>query len=594
MNMLFYKKKRPVVLYRKPLRRASGPIRRGRLRMLVGLFVVCFGSVFGKLFYLGFQDAPPDPLASVPPSVARPNILDRNGNVLAMDVPVSSIFVEPRRMVDIDEAVEGLTAIFPDLDPADLYQRFDRKRGFAWVKRQVTMDVKQTVWNLGIPALGFRAETQRLYPNGNIASHILGSVNTDNIGIAGIERWIDGQGLQSLRDAGLSPSKDSLEPINLSIDVRAQFALTEELRKAVEKYSASAAAGLVMDVTNGEVLALVSLPDFDPNIPAQALQPDRINRVAVGTFEMGSTFKALTTAMALDSGRFNLASVIDASRPLRFGRSTISDYRGQNRPLNLPEAFIHSSNIVMGSMALSLGKETQQLFLKRTGQFDRLVTELPENAMPIIPARWGDVTTATVSFGHGIAVTPLQASMAIASLVNGGNLIRPTFIKGADVQSRLIDTNIVKPETGEAIRYLMRLNAEIGSAKKADIGGFYIGGKTGTAEKVVNGRYSGEKVLTAFMGVAPMDNPRYLFMTILDEPQPSAETYGFRTSGWNAVPATGDIVARVMPILGVTPSWFPPDNPFPRMVASGAWGGERFTPAVAAGLRQAASGELQN
>lgn len=554
--------------------------------MVIFAFVLCYVAIGARLTYLGLQEPAPSAIALVPPSVARPDIVDRNGKLLATDVPVASVYAEPRRLVDLNEAVEGLTSVFPDLNAAELYRRFDSNLGFTWVKRKVSLRDKARIWNLGIPSVGFRDETQRIYPNGNLAAHVLGSVNTDNAGIAGIEKWIDQQGLGELRAAGLAYDRKSLEPIALSIDLRAQFALTSELSKAVTKFSAIAGAGLVLDVTNGEVIALASVPDFDPNMPADALKSDRINRVAVGTFEMGSTFKALTTAMALDSGLFNVGSVLDAGQPLRFGRSVISDYRGQNRPLTLPESFIHSSNIAMGRMALAVGKDAQQDFLRRMGQFDRLVTELPENAVPILPARWGDVTTATVSFGHGIAVTPLQASMAIAAVVNGGRLIRPTFIKGSSIKDRTIAQGVVSPRTGETLRFLMRLNAEVGSAKKAEVRGFYIGGKTGTAEKVIDGRYSSERVLTAFMGVAPADNPKYLFMTILDEPKPLPETYGFRTSGWNAVPVTGAIISRVLPSLGVTPNWVPPQSPFPAVLAAQAWGAERFTPEVSEAYRQ--------
>ena len=457
----------------------------------------------------------------------------------------------------------------------ELRGRLDSESGFAWIKRNVTPAEKDKVWALGLPGVGFREETRRLYPNGRTGGHVLGSVNIDNSGIAGIERWIDDQGLQDLRAAGIAVTNDELRAVSLSLDLGVQHALTDELQKAISRFSAIAGAGLVLDVTNGEVIALASLPDFDPNSPSDALEPDRINRVAVGTYEMGSTFKAMTTAMALDSGSFNIGSVLDASKPLRLGRSTINDYRGQNRPLKVPEAFIHSSNIAMGRMAMAIGIGKHQEFLRSLGQFDRLSTELPENALPIIPARWSELTTVTASFGHGIAVTPLQASMAIASIVNGGFLIRPTFIKGSPVEERIISRSTVTPQTSEALRFLMRLNAEVGSAKKADVPGYFIGGKTGTSEKVVDGRYSEDRVLTAFMGIVPADKPRYLFLTILDEPKPLRETYGFRTSGWNAVPVTGEIMKRTLPML-IAPYSTVPIDPFPTMVRLKAWGAERF------------------
>lgn len=551
---------------------------RARIYAVMALFSCFYVAIGVRLVILGNQDRPDGPYAMVPPSVARPDIIDRNNVTLAMDIASLSVYAEPRRIIDVDEAAEGLTSVFPDLDMMDLHKRLNNDSGFTWIRRGVTPAERDRLWALGIPGVGIRDETRRLYPNGPAAAHVLGSVNIDNAGIAGIERWIDEQGLQDLRLAGLNFNRRDLEPIVLSLDLRVQYALSDELRKAVDRFSAIAGAGLILDVTNGEVIALVSLPDFNPNIPADALKPDRINRISVGTYEMGSTFKAMTTAMALDSGVFNIHSVLDASQPLRFGRFAINDYRGQGRPLNVPEAFINSSNIAMARMAMGVGVEKHKAFLKRLGQFDRLFTELPENAEPLTPSNWGELSTATIAFGHGMAVTPLQATMAVAALVNGGSLIRPTFIKATPVGQRVLATDVVTSETGEALRFLMRLNAEIGSAKRADAPGYFIGGKTGTADKVIYGRYSGEHVLTAFMGIAPADKPRYLFLTILDEPKALPETSGFKTSGWNAVPVTGDVMKRVLPLLPVVPYKERPANPFPTMVRIGAWGSERFKP----------------
>lgn len=544
--------------------------------MVMALFTFLFGVISVRIIMLGNEKRPDAPFPVVPPSFARPDIVDRNGVTLAQNVASVSIYAEPRQIVDVGEAIEGLLTVFPDLDVQDLAKRLRSGGAFTWIKRAATKSEKDRLWALGIPGIGYRDEKRRLYPNGSEAAHVLGAVNIDNIGTAGIENWIDQQGLIDLRSAGLTVNRGALSPVALSLDLRAQFALSDELRQAVKRFDAIAGAGLVLDVTNGEVIALASLPDFDPNIPTDALKPDNINRISVGTYEMGSTFKAMTTAMALDSGLFNIHSVLDASQPLRFGRFLINDYHAQRRPLNIPEAFIHSSNIAMARMAMGVGVEKHKAFLKRLGQFDRLTTELPENARPLVPSKWGELSTATIAFGHGIAVTPLQASMAVGALVNGGRLIRPTFLKGAPVDDRILAKDVVTPETGEAIRYLMRLNAEIGSAKKADVAGYFVGGKTGTAEKVINGRYSKDRVLTAFMGIAPADRPHYLFLTILDDPKGLPETFGNRTSGWNAVPVAGTIMKRILPLLPVTPYTAPPADPFPTMVRIGAWGSERF------------------
>lgn len=550
---------------------------------MIAVFIGLYLALGARMAWLAEQDMPSGIPAAMPPSVARPDITDRNGRTMAMNIPSISVFAEPRRLIDLDETVEGLVSVFPDLDMTGLRRRLDKDSGFAWIRRVATPAEKERVMMLGLPGIGFRDESRRVYTSSRTGAHLLGAVNVDNYGIAGIERWIDGQGLNALKQSGLALDSRDLEAVQLSIDLRVQHAMTDELRKAVEKYGAIAAAGLVMDVTNGEVVALVSLPDFDPNEPGDALKPDRINRINVGTYEMGSTFKAMTTAMALDSGKFALRSVIDASQPLRFGNMAIRDFRGQNRPLNVPEAFIHSSNIAMGRMAMAVGIEEHKAFLQSLGQFERLSTELPEDAAPILPRRWAELTTATVSFGHGIAVTPLQAATGIASLVNGGTLIRPTVIKGTQLEPRILRRNVVTPQTGDALRFLMRLNAEVGSAKSAQVDGYFIGGKTGTSEKVVDGRYSSEKVMTTFMGVVPADKPKYLFMSIIDEPKGLPETHGFRTSGWNAVPVTGAIMKRTLPML-LPPYWERPGDPFPLSVATGAWGSERFAPSRPIGM----------
>ncbi|MBN9435814.1 penicillin-binding protein 2 [Bosea sp. (in: a-proteobacteria)] len=539
--------------------------------LLTGLFA----AMIGRLVWLGVAGQPQGSvraMTSAAISIARPDIVDRNGTVMATDIKSFSVFAEPRKILDAEEAAELISAALPDLDAKQLRDKLRNGKGFAWVKREISPHEYQEVFRLGIPGVGFLPENKRVYPNGTAAAHVLGAVNFDNEGIAGLEKYLDGAGLRDLNGAGFSTSATELAPVELSIDLGAQHALRDELAKAMAKFQAKAAAGVVLDVTNGEIVALVSLPDFNPNVPADALKPDRINRINVGVYEMGSTFKALTTAMALDSGRFSINSQLDATQALRYGRFRINDYRGQNRFLTVPESFVHSSNIAMARMALALGPEAHQAFLRKMGQFDRLRTELPESATPLLPAKWGEINTATISFGHGIAVAPLQAIMAVGALVNGGTLIRPTFLKGRDVQPRILGSNVISPQTGEALRYLMRLNAERGSAAKASVAGYYIGGKTGTAEKVFGGRYAKNKLLTAFMGIAPADQPRYLFLTILDEPQPLPETFGFATSGWNAVPVTGTVMARVLPLLGVPPRPEDPLRPFPVMARLGAWG----------------------
>ncbi|MGO9358118.1 MAG: peptidoglycan D,D-transpeptidase FtsI family protein, partial [Xanthobacteraceae bacterium] len=359
-------------------------------------------------------------------------------------------------------------------------------------------------------------------------------------------------GLADLHRAGFAT--DRLQrPVELSVDLRVEHALRDELLKAKEKFHAKAASGLVSNVKTGEIVAMVSLPDFDPNNPKEAHDPDRINRLTTGVYEMGSTFKAFTLAMALDSGKANLNSMFDDRGPLHYGKFTIHDDEPKGRFINMKEVFTFSSNIGAARIALAQGVEAHKAFLGKMGQLQRLRTELPESAAPLVPHRWGELNTVTIAFGHGVAVAPLQAVMGIDALVNGGYLIPPTFLKRSEAEAMAMAKRVIKPDTSDKMRFLMRLNAEIGTARKADVPGYYIGGKTGTAEKVVNGRYVKKRVLTAFTAIFPADSPRYQLLVMLDEPQSLPETHGFITSGWNAVPTGGKVISRIAPLLGIEP-----------------------------------------
>jgi cell division protein FtsI (penicillin-binding protein 3) len=455
----------------------------------------------------------------------------------------------------------------PDADAAELRERLALKRRFVWLKREITPPQQAQIHRLGLPGIGFLREHKRVYPHAAAVSHVIGHVNIDNQGIAGIEKWLDSRGLADLHMAGFA--RDRLQrPIELALDLRVQHALRDELVTARTRFKAVAAAGLLTDVRTGEIISMVSVPDYDPNVPREALDPTRINRLTTGVFEMGSTFKALTVAMALDSGKITLKSSFDARIPLQYGKHTIHDFHAQRRILTVPEIFTYSSNIGTARMALAVGVDNHRAFLKKLGQLDRLRTELPESAEPLVPKRWGELNTVTIAFGHGLSVAPLQAVMGVGALVNGGYLIPPTFLKRSEAEARALAKAVVKPETSEKMRYLMRLNAEKGTATKADVKGYYIGGKTGTSEKVVGGRYSKSKVLNTFMAILPADRPRYLLTIMLDEPQAIPETQGFTTSGWNAAPTTGKVIARIAPLLGIEPRFDLP--PADRLILTSA------------------------
>ncbi len=538
--------------------------RAAKARARIGLSILLFGVVYSiialRLVMFAAASDGRNPHRTVTDAIAtaRPDILDRNGEILATDVRVPSLYAEPRHLIDVDEAAELLTADLTDLDATELRERLSSKRGFVWLKRDITPDQQREIYRQGMPGIGFLNENKRTYPNGPEVSHLIGHVNIDNQGIAGMEKWLDGHGLAALHMAGLAT--DRLQnPVQLAVDLRVQHALRDELIAAHTKFKTLAAAGLVLDVRTGEIVAMVSEPDYDPNNPREALDPTRINRLTTGVFEMGSTFKAFTIAMALDSGRFTLKSSFDGHGPMQVGRFQIHDFEPENRMLTIPEIFTYSSNIGAARTALAMGVDAHKAFLKKLGQLDRLRTELPESAEPIVPRHWGELNTITIAFGHGLSVAPLQALSGIAALMNGGLLIPPTFLKRTEAEAQSLGKRVIKPETSEMMRYLMRLNVEKGTARKADVPGYYIGGKTGTADKVVNGHYSKVSVLTDFIAVIPADQPRYLLLIMLDDPKVLPETHGFKTSGWNAVPVGGAVVARIAPLLGIAPRLDLPD-----------------------------------
>ena len=542
--------------------------RSAKARARVGFAMLAFAAIYavigGRLIMfavVGDSHGARRAAAQDAIATARPDIVDRNGEVLATDVKAPSLFGEPRRIIDKDEAIELLTATLPDLDTSEVRDRLSSKKGFVWLKREITPLQQQEIHRLGVPGIGFLRENKRVYPTGAEVAHLIGLVNIDNQGIAGMEKWLDSNGLADLHRAGFAT--DRLQrPVELSIDLRVEHALRDELLKAKDKYKAKAASGLVSNVKTGEIVAMVSLPDFDPNEPVLNPADDaRFNRVTKGVYEMGSTFKALTLAMALDSGKATLNTMYDARTALHFGKFAIHDTHPLGRAISLSEVFTFSSNVGAARIALAQGVEAHKAFLRKMGQLDRLRTELPESASPIVPKRWSELNTITIAFGHGLSVAPLQAVMGINAVMNGGYLIPPTFLKRSEEEARALAKKVIKSETSEKMRYLMRLNAEIGTAKQADVKGYYIGGKTGTSEKVVNGRYSKKQVLNSFTAIVPADNPQFQVLVMLDEPKALPETKGFITSGWNAVPTGGKVIARIAPLLGIEPRFdLPPSD----------------------------------
>ncbi len=534
---------------------------RFRIRLAVGVFALAFAVIIGRLAMLGVMDVPAvnagaDPNDAI--ATGRPDLVDRNGEVLAADIKTASLFGEPRNISDPDETAEAIVGVLPDLNVAALRKRLGGDAGFVWIKREITPKQQAKIHALGLPGIGFLTENRRFYPGGLTASHVLGLVNVDNQGIAGFEKYVDDKWLADLHAAGFARD-EALDPVKLSLDVSVQHILRDELSQAMDRYFAIAAAGIVLNVHTGEVVAMASLPDYDPNDPVDAQKPDRLNRISAGMYEVGSIFKSFTFAMALDSGAVTMNDHIDARSAIRVGRFTINDFHGKHRVLTVPEVFIFSSNIGTARMALKVGAEGQQAYLKRFGFFAGPKTELPEIGEPIIPKKWSDLTVMTVAFGHSMAVSPLQVAVADAALVNGGKLIPPTFLPRTREEADKVAVQVVSAQTSASMRHLLQMNVEKGTGTRAAVPGYLVGGKTGTAEKVEGGRYVGNKRLNSFLAAFPMDDPQYVVLVVLDEPKPEKDGAG-ATAGLNAAPTVAAVIRRSAALLGVKPRTIDPNG----------------------------------
>ena len=518
----------------------------GRNRLLVtGLVMtMAFAVIALRLVDLtAFAPTEPDAIAEAEQAghvAGRADIVDRNGVLLATSLPTASLYADPKAVMDPAEAAAKLVTVLPGLNEEWLRKRLSAEGRFVWIKRNLTPNEQYAVNRLGIPGVDFQREQRRVYPHGSLAAHVLGVTDVDSNGISGVERYFD----EDLRRGD--------EPLKLSLDVRVQAVLHEELAAAMQEYSAIGAAGLVLDVQTGEMVALVSLPDFDPNVQSEILGDAGFNRVTKGVYEMGSTFKLFTAAMALDSGTVTLDSGYDASKPLRVARYTIRDYHAENRWLSVPEIVLHSSNIGAAKMAVDVGAAGQRDFLGQLGMLQPLRIELPEVGAPLVPSPWREINTMTISFGHGLAVTPLQLVSGIATLVNDGVRVPPTLV-AQPAGTPPAGQRVLTAETSRMIRGLMRLVVTDGTGKKADARGYFVGGKTGTAEKQVGGVYKRKARLSSFVAAYPIDEPRYVVLAMLDEPKGTKATFNFATGGWVAAPVVKQVVERTAPMLGLAP-----------------------------------------
>ncbi len=544
-------------------RRAKLDLMRQRLVFTAGGFSLLFGAVVAKLTVATVlfpmapsaaasrPEIPADPGAEVAdssPVIAnvrkpRATILDRNGQILAISLPTAALFADPKEMIDPADAAHKLKQVLPRLDEKVAVARLSAAKQFVYLERQITPPEEIAINALGIPGIYFQPGQKRRYPLGRVAAQVLGGVDVDSHGVAGVERAFE----KRLEGSG--------DPLRLSIDVRVQAVMRDELSKSKDEFQAIGACGIVMDVRTGEVIAMVSLPDYDANNFGDTPPDDRFNRAVTGMFEPGSTFKLQTAAMALDFGADHIWDEFDAAHNIRIGRFTITDYKGKHRMLFLPEVLAYSSNLGAAHIALTVGPLRQQTWLRAMGMFSKIGIELPEAGHPIVPSlsNWKEATTMTVGFGHGIAVSPLHVVRGTAALANGGIVLTPTILaRDADAPPPE-GRRIMNISTSNTIRKLMRLVVTDGYGKPADIEGYFVGGKTGTAEKTDKGGYKKHANVSAFMSVFPMNSPRYAVYFMLDEPKGNKETGGYSTAGAVSAPGAGRVIARIAPMLGLFP-----------------------------------------
>ncbi|MDE1152966.1 MAG: penicillin-binding protein 2 [Micavibrio sp.] len=473
----------------------------------------------------------------------RGTILDRNGELIATSLAMASVYADTTIIDNKPQLAKQLSQILQGQSEADLLRKLTSGKKFIWIERNITPKQEYAINALGQPGLSFQEEDRRIYPGASLTSHLIGYTDVDGHGISGIEKFANKQ------------LEKGDKPVKLTIDLRIQHIMHRELEASVAKFHAKAGVGIVMDVNTGEIIAMVSLPDFDPHHPGDSPDDAKFNRATLGVFEMGSTFKLFSSSAALDSGKVTFASNFDAAEPIHYGRFTITDYHAKKRVLSVPEIFIYSSNIGTARMAASLGGNTLQDFYKSLGFFTPVPVELPERGQPLYPSPWRDISTLTCSFGHGIAVSPLHVIRATSALVNGGILVTPTLLEKDNESLSLTPqgTRVIKPQTSQMIRQLMALNVADGSGAQAAVDGYNVGGKTGTAEKNKGGRYEHNLLLSSFMGAYPIGNPRYAVLAILDEPKGIPETHGFATAGWTAAPVVARVVEQMAPLYHITP-----------------------------------------
>ncbi|MFN3826873.1 MAG: peptidoglycan D,D-transpeptidase FtsI family protein [Micavibrio sp.] len=536
----------------------------GRIVLIGAGFVLIYGAVAARVVDLTILQGELPRLTGVSierefepktqTAAIRSDIVDRHGVLLATSLETASLYADPAYISDPVRVAQSLSQALPGLTYGEVLEKLQKKSRFIWIKRNLTPQEQSRILEMGEPGLQFKTEYSRIYPQGELTAHMVGYGSVDGQGLAGVER--------SFNDFLASGEKT----LGLTLDVRLQHILRRETAAAIKEYTAKGGAGIIMDVTSGEVLAAVSLPDFDPQNPAAASPQQIFNNVTLGVYEPGSTMKIFSTAAYLEMKNPSMGTTFDTTLPLKVGRHTIHDYHPEKRPLTIPEIFMHSSNIGSALMGQAVGTERMKEFYGDLGFLDVADIEISEKGRPLYPAQWRDINTLTASFGHGISVSPLQIVAAASGIIGDGTLVKPTLIldESRGSSGMKSDTNsdirIVSPKTSHRMKQLMRLVVTEGTAKQADVPGYEVGGKTGTAEKIVNGRYDRQKKISSFLGFFPMSAPRYAVFIMVDEPHGTKQSYGYATGGWVAAPAVGRVIAAMAPLLGMQPDFASEEN----------------------------------
>ncbi len=534
----------------------------GRL-VVLAVFFFCIFSVVGARMGLMAASDPEEPRATASTSRivnARADIVDRQGRILATNLRTHSLYAQPPNMVDPARAARELVEIFPDLHEERLIKDFTGDRKFLWIKKKLSPEQQQAVHDIGEPGLLFGPREMRLYPNGRLAAHILGGYGfgregvyaAEVIGTAGVEKAFD----HFLRD----PAEQG-RPLQLSIDLTVQAAVERVLKGGMVLMNAKGAAAVLMDIRTGEIVAMTSLPDFDPNDrPVPLTTGDQsdsplFNRAVQGVYELGSTFKIFTAAQAMELGLVNATTEVDANSPMVWGKYKIKEFRNHNYGprLSVTDVIVKSSNVGTANMALMIGQTRQQEFLRALGFFDPTGVELVEapGARPLVPARWSEINTITVSYGHGLSASPLHLAAAYGSILNGGTRVTPTLLRREQVEP---GPRVVSENVSTVARAMLRQVVTRGTARFGDVTGYAVAGKTGTADKPKpKGGYYTDKVITTFASAFPAHDPAYVLVVSLDEPVETSGVLPRRTAGWTAVPVAAEVIRRAAPLLGLRP-----------------------------------------